>query len=434
MRRPALLAAATLFAASYAVFIWSPNHQMSDSGCALLVSENLIRHRDLDLSRYHLDAGPGTNYRLEHVGGRVFYYFPLGSSILSVPYLIVDRLFARGIVDPDGAYVPDAEKAAEARLAALLMAGFTVIIFWTACLLLPVAGSFGLALVVAFGTQVYSTTSRTLWSDDWALVLLAAAVYLLLRAEVRGGDRRLVWLATLESWAYMVRPTNGVALAGTGLFLLLVERRASWRFFVSAGVWLSLFVGASLARAGQPLPAYFQGRLIGLSAEAMVGILLSPSRGLFVCVPALLALLLLLVRYRRWLRGVALARLAGGICAGHWMVISAFEHWWGGHCFGARLCVGMVPWLALLAILGIDAAIRASAEPRRPAGGRFLAGLALSLCLLSVAVNTVGAVSAATVRWNVWPENVDGRPERLWSWRHPQVLAGLEDGAEPHPR
>jgi hypothetical protein len=434
MPRSALLAAAALFAGSFAIFIWSPNHQMTDSGYALLVSENLIRHGDLDLSRYHLDSGPGTNYRLEHIRGGVSYYFPLGSSILSVPYLAIDRLFARGIVGPEGAYVTGAEKAAEARLAALLMAAFTVIVFWTACLLLPVGWSVALALVVAFGTQVYSTASRTLWSDDWALVLIAGAVHLLLRSAVRGGDRRLVWLATLQSWAYIVRPTNGLALAGTGLFLLLSERRASWKFLLTAGLWLALFAGASLAHSGEPLPAYFQGRLFGLGGAAMVGALLSPSRGLFVCVPAALAVLMLLARYRGWLRNVPLAQLAGGICVGHWLVVAAFERWWGGHCFGARLCVGMVPWLALLAILGIDAARRAVAAPERPQGLRLVAGLALGLCALSVAVNTVGAISPATVRWNVWPDDVDFHPERLWSWRHPQVLAGLEAGADPRPR
>ena len=137
MNRAAVLLPATLFAASFAVFLWSPNHQMTDSGYALLTTENLIRHGDLDLARYRLDHGPGSNYRLEHVGERTVYFFPVASSILSVPYLALDRLLGRPIVDPDGAYATRVEEAAEARLAALLMAAFTVIVFLTARLLLP---------------------------------------------------------------------------------------------------------------------------------------------------------------------------------------------------------------------------------------------------------------------------------------------------------
>jgi hypothetical protein len=434
MKRAAPLLPAVLFVAAFAVFFWSPNHQMTDSGYALLTSENLIRYGDLDLGRYRLDHGrPGSNYRLEQVGGQTVYYFPLGSSILSVPYLAVDRLLGQRIVAPDGSYLTGAEQAAEARLAALLMAAFTVIAFFTARLVLPAGWSVVVALATGFGTQVFSTASRTLWSDSWALVLVGGAVHLLLRAAMRGGDRPFVWLATLEMWAYFARPTNSLALAGTGLYLLLVDRQASWKFFLTAGLWLAAFVGSSLVRGGAPLPEYFHGRLGGLSGEALIGTLLSPSRGLFVCVPATLAVALLCLRYRTTIRSMPpaapLARLAVGVCVAHWLVVSAFDRWWGGYCFGARLCAGMVPWLMLLAILGLEGARRARSEGPERRGALLIGGLALLLLGLSVAINAVGAISAATVGWNIFPEDLVGHPDRLWSWRHAQVLAGLTRGA-----
>jgi hypothetical protein len=430
MNRAAVLVPVTLFAASFTVFLWSPNHQMTDSAYALLTTENLIRHGDLDLARYRLDQGPGSNYRLAHVGERTFYFFPVASSVLSVPFLAFERLLARPIVKPTGAYAIKAEEAAEAQLAGLLMAAFTVIVFLTARLLLPVGPSLLVALVVAFGTQVYSTASRTLWSDSWALVLVGSAVYLLLRSAVRGDDRRLVWLATLESWAYLVRPTNGIALVGTGIFLLSVERRGSWKFFVTVGLWLVAFVADSLRRFGTPLPAYFHGRLGPFSGEALAGALLSPSRGLLVCVPATLAIILIAVRHRTTLRFVPLVRLAIGVCLLHLLAISAFDEWWGGHAFGARLCTGMVPWLALLAILSVAAARREAQPATRPAGTVLVTGLALLLCGLSVVINAAGAISARTVRWNVSPVNVDLAPERLWSWRRAQVLAAFTRDAD----
>ncbi len=435
MNRAAVLLPAALFAASFAVFLWSPNHQMTDSGYALLTTENLLRHGDLDLSRYRLDQGPGSNYRLEHLGGRTSYYFPSAGSILSIPYLAVDRLFGQRIVGADGTYLTRAEEAAEARLAALLMAAFTVIVFLTGRLLLPAGTSVVVALVTGFGTQVFSTASRTLWSDSWALLLVGGAVHLLLRSAVRGEDRRLVWLATLEAWAYFARPTNSLALAGTGLYLLTVDRRASWKFLLTAGLWLAAFVGYSLARFGAPLPAYFHSRLGRPFGEALAGTLISPSRGLLVCVPATLAVILIVVRCRATMRFVPLVRLASSICVAHWLVISGFERWWGGYCFGARLCTGMIPWLMLLAIVGLDGARRASfdeaGDEARRRSAALVGGLALLLCGLSVAINAVGAISAETVRWNISPHDLVTDPGRLWSWRHPQVLAGLAAGADP---
>jgi len=429
MNRAAVLLPVTLFAASFAVFLWSPNHQMTDSGYALLTTENLIRHGDLDLARYRLDQGPGSNYRLEHVGERTVTFFPVASSILSVPYLALDRLLGRPIVDSDGAYATKIEQGAEARLASLLMAAFTVIVFLSARLLLPAGSSLLVAVVAAFGTQVYSTASRTLWSDSWALVLIGGVVYLLLRSAVRGDDRRLVLLATLESWAYFVRPTNSLALVGTAVFLLSVDRRRSWKFFLTVGLWLAAFVASSLARLGAPLPTYFHGRLGLPSGEALVGTLLSPSRGLLVCVPATLAVVLIAVRYRKALRFAPLVRLAVGVCALHWLAISAFDKWWGGHSFGARLCTGMVPWLVLLAILGLDGARRAR-PATRPAGAALVTALSLLLCGSSVVINAAGAISVETVRWNVSPANVDLAPDRLWSWRQAQVLAAFTSDAK----
>ena len=138
----------------------------------------------------------------------------------------------------------------------------------------------------------------------------------------------------------------------------------------------------------------------------------------------------LMLRHRTALRFVPLVRLAIGVCILHWLVISAFDKWWGGHAFGARLCTGMVPWLSLLAILSVAAARREAQAVPRPAGTAVVAGLALLLCGLSVVINAAGAISARTVRWNTSPDNVDLAPERLWSWRRAQVLAAFAPDAD----
>ena len=423
---------ALLFLSSFAVFLGSPNHQMTDSGYALLVGENLIRHGDLDLGRYQLESVRGSNYRLEHTGAHTFYFFPVGSSLLSIPFVALSHLAGQSIVRPDGTYATKVEGQEEAILAALLMAVFTVIVFSTARLILPLPTSLAVALVTAFGTQIYSTASRTLWSDTWALVLVAGAIHLLLRSPARGEGRRFFWLATLECWATFVRPTSGLTLAATTFYLLMVDRRASWAFFATAAFWLAAFAADSLRRFGTPFPSYFHDRLGPPSAEALLGTLLSPSRGLLVCVPAALAVGWICWRHRKALRFAPLIRVAVAVCLAHWLMISAFDKWWGGHCFGARLATGMVPWLALLAILGLEGARRASPATPAPRHRAPAAVLAL-LCGLSIAINSVGAISARAVAWNLRPANVDLDTARLWSWRHPQALAGFVAAPPDNP-
>jgi len=418
-----------VFLGSFTVFLGSPNHQMTDSGYALLVSENLIRHGDLDLERYQLESVPGSNYRLERTGAHTTYFFPVASSILSIPFVALGHLAGQSVVRPNGTYATKVEGRQEAILAALLMAAFTVIAFCTARLVLPVSSSLAIALVGAFGTQVYSTASRTLWSDTWALVLVAGAIYLLVRSAVRGDGRRLFWLATLECWATFVRPTSGLTLAATAFYLLIVDRRASWAFFAAAALWLTAFVADALHRFGTPFPSYFHDRLGPPSGEALLGTLMSPSRGLLVCVPATLAVVWICWRHRKALRFVPLLRMAASVCLAHWLVISAFDKWWGGHCFGARLATGMVPWLLVLAILGLDGARRDL--PGATTSRRYVSAAVVALlCGLSIAINSAGAISARAVGWNLTPTNIDLDTARLWSWHHPQTLAGL---GEPTP-
>jgi hypothetical protein len=49
---------------------------------------------------------------------------------------------------------------------------------------------------------------------------------------------------------------------------------------------------------------------------------------------------------------------------------------------------------------------------------------ALSLLVLSIAINGRGAISVAPVTWNV-EVDIDRYPERVWNWSNPQFMAGL---------
>ena len=102
-----------------------------------------------------------------------------------------------------------------AILAALLMAGFTGLVFASARLVLPESWSLLLGLAVAFGTQVWSTASRGVWSHTWELLLLGVVVYHLLSNAVRGSRLSGMLLSTALAWAYVTRPTASISLGKT---------------------------------------------------------------------------------------------------------------------------------------------------------------------------------------------------------------------------
>jgi hypothetical protein len=137
----------------------------------------------------------------------------------------------------------------------------------------------------------------------------------------------------------------------------------------------------------------------------------------------------LLARYRKTIALPRLVWLSLSVVAVHWIVTSGFPHWWGGNSYGPRLMGGVVPWLVLLGILGIQAMLKARAErqaeeqPQRVwRTQNVLGGL---LLVASILMNGIGATMSATITWNERPTSVDKQTSRLWDWSYPQFLAGF---------
>ena len=156
--------AALVFVTTFAVFLVSPVRSVGDSFYLLLVSEQLLTHGSFVLDEYFkapLDPAryPGINstrgpypYQIETVGGHQYYYFPLGSSVLSVPFVAATRAVGVSTIAGDGTYNPRGERRMQAVLASFLMGALAVLFYATARLLLPMGWSLIGALVGALGT------------------------------------------------------------------------------------------------------------------------------------------------------------------------------------------------------------------------------------------------------------------------------------------
>ena len=434
-----LVIAATIFGVTLLMFLWSPIHLVSDSKYMLVVSQSLLSRRSFTLDHFALprhepkDDGVfvtnGKIYQLEYVGGHLYYIFPPGSSVLSVPFVALMNQFGLSVINADGTHNVENEVKQQVILAAILMALLAAVFYATSRLLLPAQWAVIVALGGTLGTQVWSSLSRGVWSDTWGVLLLAIVVWTLLAAKFRNSPVRPVLLGTLLAWTYFVRPTNAVSLVAVAAYLLIYYRKQFLSFAAAAGVWLFLLVVYSWSHFHKLLPNYYRAQRLTFEnfGEGLAGNLISPSRGLFVFVPVTLFVFYLLARHRRKLAGSGLAYLSLGIVVTHWIAISGYPQWWGGGSYGPRLMAGVLPWLVLLAILSLDAMLKTRAESK----GRSLMQLRLAntlgamLLLISAFINGVGAIMPATVIWNYKPTRVDRPRTRLWDWRYPQFLAGF---------
>jgi hypothetical protein len=419
-------------------FLFSRVHQLGDSNYSMLLSQSLLHYQSFTLDNYGIPGLPpkqqtgfvsnGDIYQLEVINGHIYYLFPPGSSILSLPYVALMNVVGVSATSRDGSYSRTGELKIEASLAALLMAGLSSVIFLTGRLFLPFWWSLLIAYGSAFGTQIWSTASRALWSDTWGIFILGLVVWMLAGVECKRFRLRPTLLATLLSWLYFIRPTYCVPIVVITIYILLYRRSSFTKYALTGAAWLAAFVGFSQYYYGQMLPYYYQPNRLTFETFwlALAGNLISPSRGLLVFIPILFFVAYLLIRYRSEIAHPKLIVMSLSIVLFHLIVVSGRVPWFGGHSYGPRYSTGLVPWFSLLGILSVQS--RLSWHHKRAINDsaflwkvEWTFGAILLLC--SVTLNALGANSYRTALWNMRPVNVDEAPERVWDWKHPQFLA-----------
>ena len=436
--KPETISACLIFVACFLIFWLSPVHQVTDSDFSMLLSESLLHHGSFELDHYAIPRGEpiwiphyfrnGDIYQLELVDGRLYYHLPPGTSILSIPFVAVMNAFGVSAANPDRTHNPAGEEKIETILAAILMAALACVFFYTARLVLTLKWSAIIALGGTLGTQIWSTTSRGMWNETWGTLLLAIVLRMLLKQDLGKGSVSPVILGTLVSWLYFVRPTYSIHIVAITVYLLLFHREFLGRYLITGAAWLAGFIIYSWQIYHHLVPSYYTPARLDFAVvlPGLAGNLFSPSRGVIVCVPIILFVGYLLVRYRHHIKSPRLVWIAVVVIVSHLFVTSASRQWWGGHAFGARFTTGLVPWFVLLAIIGIQAMLQSRVSGSSSnINRRMELAAGATLLLLSVTINGLGAIDRSTWVWNMRPSNIDQHPERLWDWRQPQFLAGF---------
>src|SRR5882762_4113543 len=162
-----------------------------------------------------------------------------------MPLVALMNAFGISASNADGTFNLEGETVIELAIAAVLMAGLTVIFYLTGRLFLSRCWSILIALGAALGTQVWSTATRALWSETWGTLLMGIVILMLVRHELGLHRLRPVLLASLMAWMYFVRPTNSIPILAVSIYLLLFERKIFSWYVITGGVWLAGFVAYS---------------------------------------------------------------------------------------------------------------------------------------------------------------------------------------------
>jgi hypothetical protein len=163
---------------------------------------------------------------------------------------------------------------------------------------------------------------------------------------------------------------------------------------------------------------------MGTCLGGLLGILLSPGRGLLIYTPiALFAIAAFLPRARETQQKHRLLVVAAGTFSLlHIAVIASWPVWWGGYCWGPRLLTEILAPLMILIAVGLPAL--------RPKGVRWAFA---SLAAYSVLIQALGVFYYPKGRWDHLPVSVDAAPARLWNWADNPVIRTARAGIAWEP-
>jgi hypothetical protein len=317
-----------------------------------------------------------------------------------------------------------------AKLSASILTSVAVVLgYFTARRYASTARAVFIAVALGLGTGYWSTTSQTLWQHETAALGLSMAVL--------GFTAPNPYLGTLLATG------AGLAIAGTSrpqlapavavlLFGVIARSglRAATIPIAIVGVAAAGLMSAHLRwfgniLGGMPLLEALHPQVHATestfdpSVAGFIGLWLSPNRGLLIFSPIVLGVAagvrtMLRDSSRdavRWCAAAALAQYA---------LYGAYAVWWGGHTFGPRYMLDILPFLAPIAA-------SVGTNPVSPMN-KVLLGLGMTC---SVGIAALGAFVFPNERWNLMPEDVDRHHERLWDWSDMQIHRAWHAGPSP---
>jgi len=349
-----------------------------DSRPVVLTACSLVSEGNCDLAEFvpaydsaHLFAVPGCIpyfFRPTHSG--IYSWYPIGMVPFALPAVVGARCLGADLMDP-GLH-SRLEKWTAAWLAAVSLGMF----FLLAVRIVAPRPAWIATLLLAVGSIMFTTVSRALWQHGGVIFWTLLALHV----EFGEGTRK---------------PRLSLVVEGVSLAMMFACRLTSVAVILPLGLWscwrspgractLALVAGTAYA-PWAIMHLWMYDNLFGASMSQTAGelwsiadlrtwtnVLISPSHGVLVYQPWLwLALYFIVPPLGRRVSNVSRSPCPAGwaifcvsVVALQLIIVSCWNCWWGGFCWGSRLMSEAIPVAALLCLKPLAALWQTSSGRR----------------------------------------------------------------------
>jgi hypothetical protein len=392
----------------------------SDPRGSLLLSQTILTNKTIKLDHFGNKFLENYGYRIENKNGHFYYSFPIGTSIISLPFVRIANSLGYDMADPRS------ETEVQTLISSLTVMFTLLFLFKLSNIFLNNSNSLILSCTFLFGTSLISTSGTALWSHNISTLFGLISIYLSFKSICEKNYNLWALISLFLFGAYLCRPTFALLPPMIIIFLFTYSRSAALKVFTLLVFLVVGFILFSMKEFGQILPDYYlPHRLEGGSFwVALYGNLFSPSRGLFIYSPFLLAIWACFqYSEKNWKFNRSWFLIAAVWPVVHLVMISRFPHWWAGWSYGPRLMTDVMPGLFLLSIYTWPTNYQNMLS-------KFLIALLVITSALSIFINTrQGLFNRYVSLWNSEP-GIDEFRKYLFDWKYPQFMAnklGHED-------
>ncbi|MDD1728688.1 MAG: glycosyltransferase family 39 protein [Methanospirillum sp.] len=381
------------------------------------------------------------------VNNNLYSYYPIVTPILVTPLYVVSYIFMKMM------HIPLDMSNSSCFLIVYIMEKIAASFITAAAITVFYAGmkevirkniALITALILAFGTSMWSINSQALWQHGMIALLFSIGFYLIIRNERQTDSRIFILLGICSGLLVFTRPADAFLVLPAFVYAALKRREDFVTYCVSAGIATFPIVIYNESVAGNLFGGYsnlLSEFSFGLPTLVhMAGLLISPNRGLFVFTPIAILALLGIFQIRSTIKNLTLQRVfisCGIAFILEILVYSAFDCWWAGTTYGPRFLAGSLPLIFILVGIFLDSQI--STDEKRKDGlssAKIVWGIVIVLVAWSIFVQVVGAFYYPNGNWNDSPSTftlvgsnfATADTSRLWSITDNQIFTTFNAG------
>ncbi|OGD92064.1 hypothetical protein A3D07_03055 [Candidatus Curtissbacteria bacterium RIFCSPHIGHO2_02_FULL_42_15] len=360
-------------------------------------------------------------YYVIHENNRYFSAFPVFSSLLATPIYFIPVIL-KGItlenlnLDENITLVLSLGKISAAFFAAVS----TVFVYLSAKQFLKKEKALLLTLLYALGTSTLSISSQSLWQHGASQMFLAITIYFFILGQKK--KHLLPATGLFLGFATIARFANVFITLIFLVYFLIFERKSAFKFLLLTLPAIFFFVWYQITYPGNIFFYKYEawGEIAKLNSSYLagfLGLLIAPSKGLFVYSPIFLfSLLGSLLTFRKKIKAMRFFSVLVGLYV---LSIASWSDWHGGWSYGPRMLADITPFLILLLAPVI--------KINKMWQNKIFKATFFLVAFFSIFVHFLGSTVADfswyQIQTRFLPVEESHKATFLWDWKYPEIYS-----------